>query len=94
MSETPAKETAPSLDGGEIVAPVEHKQIRINKWRVREGVPVCLNQVLFLYEIPVSEEEGKAEAVKPSKTILKFKSNRTGVVKKRLVKDGAIVQGG
>ncbi|XP_022222719.2 RNA polymerase II subunit A C-terminal domain phosphatase [Drosophila obscura] len=63
-------------------------RIRINKWRVREGQFVSAAQILFLYQ-----EVG--DDGKPSKvgniTIQKYKSNRAGVVKKRLRKDGEMI---
>ncbi|SPP73737.1 RNA polymerase II subunit A C-terminal domain phosphatase [Drosophila guanche] len=63
-------------------------RIRINKWRVREGQFVSAAQILFLYQ-----EVG--DDGKPSKagniTVHKYKSNRAGVVKKRLRKDGEMV---
>ncbi|XP_033254090.1 RNA polymerase II subunit A C-terminal domain phosphatase-like [Drosophila miranda] len=63
-------------------------RIRINKWRVREGQFVSFAQILFLYQ-----EVG--DDGKPSKagnmTVQKYKSNRAGVVKKRLCKDGEII---
>ncbi|XP_017147522.1 RNA polymerase II subunit A C-terminal domain phosphatase [Drosophila miranda] len=63
-------------------------RIRINKWRVREGQFVSAAQILFLYQ-----EVG--DDGKPSKagnmTVQKYKSNRAGVVKKRLRKDGEII---
>ncbi|XP_001361849.2 RNA polymerase II subunit A C-terminal domain phosphatase [Drosophila pseudoobscura] len=63
-------------------------RIRINKWRVREGQFVSAAQILFLYQ-----EVG--DDGKPSKagnmTVQKYKSNRAGVVKKRLRKDGEMI---
>lgn len=63
-------------------------RIRINKWRVREGQFVSAAQILFLYQ--QLDDDGKP-IKKDDSTILKYKSNRAGVVKKRLRKDGEIV---
>ncbi|KAH8254080.1 hypothetical protein KR032_008345 [Drosophila birchii] len=63
----------------------------INKWRVREGQFVSAAQILFLYQ-PVGEDG------KPGKSgdsaIQKYKSQRAGVVKKRLRKDGELLAKG
>ncbi|KAH8371535.1 hypothetical protein KR093_007910 [Drosophila rubida] len=63
-------------------------RIRINKWRVREGQNVSAAQILFLYQ--QLGEDGKP-VKKDDTTIHKYKSNRAGVVKKRLRKEGEIV---
>ncbi|KAH8339952.1 hypothetical protein KR067_003359 [Drosophila pandora] len=71
---------------------------RINKWRVREGQFVSAAQILFLYQ-PVGED-GKPRAEKAGERkagesgIQKYKSQRAGVVKKRLRKDGELVTKG
>lgn len=63
-------------------------RIRINKWRVREGQNVSVAQILFLYQ--QLGDDGKP--VKQNDSIVqKYKSNRAGVVKKRLRKEGEIV---
>lgn len=74
-------------DDGKIVinAPTEHPRIRINKWRVREGYPVSNSQVILLYNLPDDDAD---------KEVRKLKATRVGVVKKRLYKDGAIVEQG
>lgn len=63
----------------------------INKWRVREGQFVSAAQILFLYQ-PVGEDG------KPGKSgdsaVQKYKSQRAGVVKKRLRKDGELLAKG
>ncbi|XP_017866445.1 PREDICTED: RNA polymerase II subunit A C-terminal domain phosphatase [Drosophila arizonae] len=69
------------------LAPTETR-IRINKWRVREGQNVSAAQILFLYQ--QLGEDGKP-IKKGDSTFLKYKSNRAGVVKKRLRKEGEIV---
>lgn len=79
-------------DGIVIKAPVEHPRIRINRWRVREGFPVSASQVILLYEALPTEGVEDASAKIASKIIHKLKAQRVGVVKKRLFKDGAIVQ--
>ncbi|KAH8261273.1 hypothetical protein KR044_006260 [Drosophila immigrans] len=63
-------------------------RIRINKWRVREGQNVSAAQILFLYQ--QLGDDGKP-VKKDDTTIHKYKSNRAGVVKKRLRKEGEIV---
>ncbi|XP_017097515.2 RNA polymerase II subunit A C-terminal domain phosphatase [Drosophila bipectinata] len=68
---------------------------RINKWRVREGQFVSAAQILFLYQ-PVGED-GKpwpGERKAGESGIQKYKSQRAGVVKKRLRKDGEFVSKG
>ncbi|KAI9582783.1 RNA polymerase II subunit A C-terminal domain phosphatase [Glossina fuscipes] len=80
-----------SCDGIVIKAPAEHHRIRINRWRVREGFPVSASQVILLYE--VLPAEGDVEHAS-HKIIHKFKTQRVGVVKKRLFNDGAIIKGG
>ncbi|XP_052839427.1 LOW QUALITY PROTEIN: RNA polymerase II subunit A C-terminal domain phosphatase [Drosophila gunungcola] len=70
----------------------------INKWRVREGQFVSAAQILFLYQ-PVGED-GKPGKVtsgsgdSSSSSIQKYKSQRAGVVKKRLRKDGELLAKG
>ncbi|XP_020815546.1 RNA polymerase II subunit A C-terminal domain phosphatase [Drosophila serrata] len=63
----------------------------INKWRVREGQFVSAAQILFLYQ-PVGED-GKPGKSGDS-TVQKYKSQRAGVVKKRLRKDGELLTKG
>ncbi|XP_017125134.1 RNA polymerase II subunit A C-terminal domain phosphatase [Drosophila elegans] len=73
----------------------------INKWRVREGQFVSAAQILFLYQ-PVGEDgkPGKAtsgsgdSSSSSSSSIQKYKSQRAGVVKKRLRKDGDLLAKG
>lgn len=63
-------------------------RIRINKWRVREGQNVSVAQILFLYQ-QLGEDD---KPVKQNDSLVqKYKSNRAGVVKKRLRKEGEIV---
>ncbi|ALC40754.1 Fcp1 [Drosophila busckii] len=66
-------------------------RIRINKWRVREGQNVSATQIVFLYQ--QIGDDGKPIKVGDT-TIHKYKSNRAGVVKKRLRKEGELVQKG
>ncbi|XP_037950739.1 RNA polymerase II subunit A C-terminal domain phosphatase-like [Teleopsis dalmanni] len=73
--------------GTYITAPIEHPQIRINKWRVREGFPVTANQVILLYQIVNNESE-------VDKVIQKLKAVRVGTVKRCLFKEGDIVKSG
>ena len=58
--------------------------IKITKWKVRDGYPVSSGNIIFLYHI-VNESE---------KDIKRFKSNKCGVVKKRLYKEGDTVEPG
>ncbi|EDW92560.1 RNA polymerase II subunit A C-terminal domain phosphatase [Drosophila yakuba] len=64
----------------------------INKWRVREGQFVSAAQILFLYQ-PVGED---AKPGRPGGdgAIQKYKSQRAGVVKKRLRKEGELLTKG
>ncbi|XP_055919788.1 RNA polymerase II subunit A C-terminal domain phosphatase [Eupeodes corollae] len=66
-----------------ICAPDDCK-IKIIKWKVREGFPVGNSQVILVYEVC----DGVNNEVK------KLKATKVGVVKKRLFKDGAIVEKG
>ncbi|KAH8346336.1 hypothetical protein KR084_005451 [Drosophila pseudotakahashii] len=65
----------------------------INKWRVREGQFVSAAQILFLYQ-PVGEDGKPGKAGDSSSSIQKYKSQRAGVVKKRLRKDGELLSKG
>lgn len=67
----------------EINAP-DNCKIKIIKWRVREGYPVNNSQVILFYE----------DCDSVDKEVKKLKSTKVGVVKKRLYKDGAIVEKG
>lgn len=73
-----------AADKNVITVPSEHPKIKIHKWRVREGFPVRMSQVILLYEICDSDD----------KEIKKLKASTVGVVKKRLFKDGAIAETG
>ncbi|XP_017070359.1 RNA polymerase II subunit A C-terminal domain phosphatase [Drosophila eugracilis] len=64
----------------------------INKWRVREGQFVSAAQILFLYQ-PVGDD-GKPRKAGEDSSIQKYKSQRSGVVKKRLRKDGELLSKG
>lgn len=75
-----------------IIAPTEHKQIRINKWRIKEGRSVGVNQVMYLYEILSVDPNADNEQNLPK--IYKYKAKSKGVVKNRLFKEGAVVEGG
>lgn len=56
-------------------------QIRINKWKVREGFQVNNNQLILLYELTSGNDT----------EIKRLKSTKCGVVKKRFFKDGDVV---
>ncbi|KAL5285834.1 CTDP1 family protein [Megaselia abdita] len=58
--------------------------MKIKKWRVREGFPVNASQVILLYE-----ENGTG-----SSELKRLKASKIGVVKKRLCKDGEFVERG
>ncbi|XP_017061840.1 RNA polymerase II subunit A C-terminal domain phosphatase [Drosophila ficusphila] len=65
----------------------------INKWRVREGQFVSAAQILFLYQ-PVGEDGKPGEKAGGDSSVQKYKSQRAGVVKKRLRKDGELLSKG
>lgn len=58
--------------------------IKIHKWKVREGFQVTKNHIILLYEL----QDGSDKEIK------RFKTTQSGVVKKRLFKDGDIVNKG
>lgn len=59
-------------------------QIKINKWKVREGFQVNNNQLVLLYELTSGNDT----------EIKRLKSTKCGVVKKRFFKEGDIVDAG
>ncbi|EDW73914.1 uncharacterized protein Dwil_GK19439 [Drosophila willistoni] len=73
-----------------IVIVLDTRCIRINKWRVREGQHVSPAQILFLYQ-EVNDGEICEKNQKKAGGIQKYKSNRAGVVRKRLRKEGDLV---
>lgn len=87
--------------GGVIVcSPAEHS-IRIHRWKVREGFQVTRNHIILLYHVPavdtgivdaVSAAAAAAAAVAPE--LKRLKATQTGVVRKRLFKDGETVASG
>ncbi|XP_039438951.1 RNA polymerase II subunit A C-terminal domain phosphatase [Culex pipiens pallens] len=58
--------------------------IKINKWKVREGFSVTGGNIILFYECPGG----------PEKDIRRLKATKAGVVKKRLAKEGEIVERG
>lgn len=56
-------------------------QIKIKKWKVREGFQVNNNQLILLYELTSGNDT----------EIKRLKSTKCGVVKKRFHKEGDIV---
>lgn len=66
-----------------ICAPAE-SSIKINKWKVREGYPVTTGNIILFYECPNGSE----------KDVKRLKATKAGVVKKRLAKEGEIVDKG
>lgn len=58
--------------------------IKIFKWKVKEGFQVSHGQLILLYELV----DGKDKDVK------RLKSSNVGIVKKRLFKEGDIVKKG
>lgn len=65
-----------------LFAPVN--TIKITKWKVREGYRVSAGQLVLLY----TDVDGD------SKELKRLKAVKTGVVQKRLFKDGEQVSGG
>jgi len=66
----------------------------INKWRVREGQFVSAAQILFLYTPVGADGKPGGGSGKADSSIQKYKSQRAGVVKKRLRKDGELLSKG
>lgn len=66
-----------------IYAPADNA-IKINKWKVREGYPVTKGNIILFYEYPNG----------PEKDVKRLKATKAGVVKKRLAKEGEIVDKG
>lgn len=58
--------------------------IKIHKWKVREGFQVTKNHIILLYELTDSNDT----------EIKRLKSTQSGVVTKRLFKDGDVVNKG
>uniref|UniRef100_A0A182N813 RNA polymerase II subunit A C-terminal domain phosphatase n=1 Tax=Anopheles dirus TaxID=7168 RepID=A0A182N813_9DIPT len=58
--------------------------IKINKWKVREGFPVTSGSIILFYELL----DGSDKEVK------RLKATKSGVVKKRLAREGATVAKG
>uniref|UniRef100_A0A182QNG6 RNA polymerase II subunit A C-terminal domain phosphatase n=1 Tax=Anopheles farauti TaxID=69004 RepID=A0A182QNG6_9DIPT len=58
--------------------------IKINKWKVREGFPVTSGNIILFYELL----DGSDKEVK------RLKATKSGVVKKRLAREGATVAKG
>lgn len=67
-----------------VVYSLLENSIKIYKWKVREGFQVTNNQVILLYKLLEGDD----------KEIKRLKSNKSGVVKKRLFKDGDVVAKG
>ena len=59
-----------------------NNQIKINKWKVREGFQVNNNQLVLLYELTSGNDT----------ELKRLKSTKCGVVKKRFYKEGDIVE--
>ncbi|XP_058834054.1 RNA polymerase II subunit A C-terminal domain phosphatase [Topomyia yanbarensis] len=66
-----------------IYAPAE-SAIKIQKWKVREGYPVTCGNIILFYEYCDGSE----------KDIKRLKATKAGVVKKRLAREGEIVDKG
>lgn len=74
-----------------VYSPAEHS-IRIHRWKVREGFQVTRNHIILLYVVPPPTIGVEAAAEAPAPADLKrLKVAHTGVVRKRLYKDGDIV---
>lgn len=67
-------------------------QIKINKWKVREGFQVNNNQLILLYELTSGGggDSGGGGGVTDTE-IKRLKSTKCGVVKKRFYKEGDLV---
>lgn len=74
------------MDNEVVLSPSE-LTIQIRRWKVREGFQVSKNHVILLYVDVNNNKEG-------SKEVKRLKVNQTGVVRKRLFKDGDIVAPG
>lgn len=59
-----------------------NNQIKINKWKVREGFQVNNNQLVLLYELTSGNDT----------ELKRLKATKCGVVKKRFYKEGDIVE--
>lgn len=70
------------MDPEVVLSPTEHS-IKIRRWKVREGFQVTRNHIILLYEVIGGDAELK-----------RLKVAQTGVVKKRLFKDGDTVAPG
>lgn len=68
-----------------IVCWLAEHPIKIHKWKVRDGAQVQRNHIVLLYQ-----EQG--DVADPE--IKRFKTQQSGVVVKRLFKDGDIVNKG
>lgn len=85
--------------GSEIVlSPAEHC-IRIHRWKVREGFQVTRNHIILLYTVvatplPEGQTVGGPAAAPAAADLKRLKVAHTGVVRKRLFKDGDTVQRG
>lgn len=83
--------------GSEVVlSPAEHC-IRIHRWKVREGFQVTRNHIILLYTIVPTPADGQPAAAAPAPAaadLKRLKVAHTGVVRKRLFKDGDTVQRG
>ncbi|XP_063700934.1 RNA polymerase II subunit A C-terminal domain phosphatase [Culicoides brevitarsis] len=60
------------------------EKLKINKWKIREGSQISNGNIVLLYHDP----DDATKAVK------RLKSNKCGVVKKRLFKEGDVVDAG
>lgn len=86
--------------GGEIICSPADQSIRIHRWKVREGFQVTRNHIILLYytvdsstapAAGVNDAEAAAAAKKAAGDLKRLKVAQTGVVRKRLYKDGDIV---
>uniref|UniRef100_A0AAG5D5R0 RNA polymerase II subunit A C-terminal domain phosphatase n=1 Tax=Anopheles atroparvus TaxID=41427 RepID=A0AAG5D5R0_ANOAO len=67
-----------------IICAPDDCSIKINKWKVREGYPVTSGNIILFYELL----DGSDKEVK------RLKATKSGVVKKRLAREGATVAQG
>lgn len=72
------------MDSDVVLSPAE-LTIRIRRWKVREGFQVSKNHIILLYVD--ANNDGDSE-------LKRLKVTQTGIVKKRLFKDGDMVPPG
>lgn len=74
-----------------VYSPAEHS-IRIHRWKVREGFQVTRNHIILLYSVPDDDQSDNGPCA--ASDLKRLKVPQTGVVRKRLFKDGDTVAKG